>query len=255
MKRILLCVAASLWLAACSTTTTMESRPSDQPGRVDAQYKAQIHTDLAAEYYRLGSYKAALDTVQLAIAAVPTYAPAYNMKGLVHMALGQDEQARQAFEQALKVAPKDSESLNNYGGFLCQHGDAKRAMEYFQQALANPLYNTPERALYNAGMCAKKTGDNSAAEDYFRGAVQRQSQFAPPLIELADIEFQRGRGKEAEARLQAYNALVPLPGPEALYLGARIARANNDRTAEASYAQQLRRRFPEAPQTRLIGDR
>jgi len=153
------------------------------------------------------------------------------------------------------VAPKDSESLNNFGLFLCQRDDPKRAMEYFQQAVANPLYTAPERALYNAGICSKKMGDNSAAEDYFRSAVRKQPQYAPPLYELADIEFQRGRSKEAEVRIQAYNALVPMPGPEALYLGARIARANSDRTAEASYAQQLRRRFPDAPQTRLIGDR
>jgi len=39
-----------------------------------------------------------------------------------------------------------------------------------------------------------------------------------------------------------------------LLLGVRIARANGDKTAETSYTQQLRRRFPDSPQTRAVSD-
>jgi type IV pilus assembly protein PilF len=40
------------------------------------------------------------------------------------------------------------------------------------------------------------------------------------------------------------------PDANGLLLGARIARATGDRNAEAGYISQLRRRFPDAPQTR-----
>ena len=33
-------------------------------------------------------------------------------------------------------------------------------------------------------------------------------------------------------------------------LGVKIARANGDKASEDSFVQQLRRRFPDAPQTR-----
>ncbi len=257
MKRILLpmLLCPLLWLTACHTTTTLESRTSEEPGRADASRRAMVNTELAAEYYRLGNYKPAMDAAQSAISAAPNYSPAYNVLGLIQMSLGQDDKAQAAFEQALRASPNDSEALNNFGSFLCQRKDSKRAMDYFQQALNNPLYQTPERALYNAGICSKKLGDNSGAEQFFRSAVQRQPQFAPPYYELADIEYQRGRAKEAETRMQSYMGMVGAPSAEALYLAARIARANGDKSAEVNYALQLRRRFPEAPQNKLLTER
>ncbi len=255
MIRFLLTLVVACGLAACSTTTTIESKPPEAPGKADALRRAQVHTDLAAEYYRLANYKPAIAAAEVAISAEPSYAPAHNVLGLIYMALGQDDKARAAFEKAVSAAPNDSESLNNYGMFLCQRQDAKRAMEYFQRALSNPLYPTPEKALYNAGMCAKAAHDNSGAEEYFRNAIRRQPQFALPYFELADMEYQRNRFREADGHFQNYAILVPMPPVEALYLGARIARANNDRNAEAGYVLQLRRRFPDAPQTRLIIDR
>ena len=41
---------------------------------------------------------------------------------------------------------------------------------------------------------------------------------------------------------------------DALLLGVRIARALGDKMAETSYIQQLRRRFPDAPQTKLVSE-
>ena len=43
------------------------------------------------------------------------------------------------------------------------------------------------------------------------------------------------------------------PTPEVLWLGVRIERALGDRKAEMLYAQQLRRTFPSAPETALLG--
>ena len=43
-------------------------------------------------------------------------------------------------------------------------------------------------------------------------------------------------------------------GADALLLGVRIARAVGDKTAEVSYMQQLRRRFPDSPQTRASAE-
>jgi type IV pilus assembly protein PilF len=45
---------------------------------------------------------------------------------------------------------------------------------------------------------------------------------------------------------------VPTPGPEALWLGARLERKLGDRTAMLSYGNQLRRRFPSAPETKAF---
>lgn len=223
----------------------------DQTSRTDPLLSAQIHTERAAEYYRQGSIGVALDAARQALKAVPDHAPAHNMLGIIFMQLGDDAQAAQSFEQALRLAPNDSETLNNYGWFICQRQNPANAMQYFKAALKNPLYATPERALYNSGLCLKKSGDAGGADVQFRAAVQRQPLFAAALYELSEIEFSRGRAREAEGLLARHNQLIQMPNADALLLGAKIARLQGDKSAESSYVQQLRRRFPDAPQTRV----
>jgi type IV pilus assembly protein PilF len=176
------------------------------------------------------------------------------MLGIIQMALGQDHEARAAYEQALKIAPGDSETLNNYGWFVCQQ-NPKEAMQYFETALKNPVYATPERALYNRGVCARRAGDNALAETSLRETLRRQPQFAPAMVLLADMQFARGDTAQAEAMLARHNEIVQQPSLEALWLGVRVARAQKDKTAEASYIQQLRRRFPDAKETRMAVER
>lgn len=244
-------VALCAMLSACVTQSTVESKLPDQATKADANQRALIHTERAAEYYRLGNLPIALEAVQAAIEANPKHAPAYNMQGIVYVGLGEDAKAQQAYEKALQLSPNDSETLNNYGWFVCERKSPAKAMPYFEQALKNTLYATPEKALFNTGVCARKMGDVDKAENMLRTTLQRQPAYAPALYELADLRFAGGRAKEAEALLTRYNQLVSNPTLEALFLGSRIARALNDKSGEASYIQQLRRRFPDAPQTRL----
>jgi len=124
-------------------------------------------------------------------------------------------------------------------------------MPYFQAALKDPLYNSPERAMHNAGVCAAKSGDAATAEAQFRAALQRQPQYGPSLLALAELVFSQGRVREADALLVRHMQVMQASGADALLLGVRIARATGDKTAETSYVQQLRRRFPDSPQTRF----
>ncbi len=48
------------------------------------------------------------------------------------------------------------------------------------------------------------------------------------------------------------NALANNPNPEMLWLGVRIERKLGNRDAESSYALELRRKYPEAPQTKSL---
>ncbi len=241
-------------LQGCVSTTAVESKVPDQTSVSDPLRRAQIHTERAAEYYRLGNLAVALEATRQALSASSTHAPAHNMLGIIYMQLKDDAQAAQAFEQALRLVPNDSETLNNYGWFVCQRQNPAGAAQYFQAALKNPLYATPERALYNSGVCMKRAGDLVAAEVQFRAAVQRQPLMAAALYELAEIEFGRGRTREAEGLLARHNQLIQMPSADALLLGARIARMQGDKSAESSYVQQLRRRFPDAAQTRAAAE-
>jgi type IV pilus assembly protein PilF len=256
MKRIFHCLAAGVFaagLAACTTQTTLQTQTPDSKGKLDPPRSAQIHTELAAAYYQRGQLGVALSEAQVALKEVPNYVPALNMLALVFMELREDAQAVAAFEQALRLSPNDSEVLNNYGWYICQRGDPARAMGYFQSALRNPLYTTPERAYLNAGVCARQLGNESDAERNLRQALQIQPLLGPALYNMADLSYKHGALKDAENFLARYNRATANPTADALLLGVLVSRALGDKSSEASYLQQLKRRFPEAPQTVTAG--
>jgi type IV pilus assembly protein PilF len=123
-----------------------------------------------------------------------------------------------------------------------------------QRASGDSLYPTPEKPLLSMGLCYRRMGRNAEAEDFLRRAVQIRPDLIGALYNLALITHERGAAKDAETYLHRYMRLAN-PGLEGLELGVLIARANKDKAAEDSYLQQLRRRFPDAPQTRDLTER
>lgn len=241
----------TLLLNGCSTTSASRTKVADMAGKTTNTQRAQIHTERAAEYFRLNRMAVAVEASEAAIKADPKYAPAYGMLGIVYMELREDKKAEDAFEQALKIAPADSEILNNYGWFLCDRVSPMRSYAFFDRALRNPLYSTPERARYNWGVCARRAGDLAVAEAQQREAIVRAPQFAQPHYELAEIKFAQKEYRDADVSLGRFFALVREPGADALLLAVRVARARGDREGENNYTIQLRRRFPDSAQTRI----
>jgi type IV pilus assembly protein PilF len=119
--------------------------------------------------------------------------------------------------------------------------------------LKNPLYQTPENAYTNAGICARIQGDEATAEEWLRKAIALQPNQVQALYQLADISFKRGELPAARALLTRHLQLST-QSAEALWLGARIENRSGDRNALASYGTQLNNRFPGAAQTRAFNE-
>ena len=243
--------ALLLVLAACSSQSTTESRPVTDTGSVDARRRAEAHAALAGEYYQRGNLTVALAETRAALKDDPTYVPAYNMQALVFMELREDGPAREAFNQALRMSPNNPDVLNNFGWFLCLRDDPKRGLELMQRAAADTQYSSPEKAYLSAGLCLRRMGRSEEAEESLRRAVMIRPDMIGALYNLAVIKFERGQMKDAETYLLRYMRLAT-PNLESLVMGVKIARANNDSGAEQSFLQQLRRRFPEAPQAQEL---
>ena len=248
--RFSLILAAGL-IAACVSQTTVETNPVTDPAASSARRKSEVHTALAAEYYSRGNHVIALQETQRAIREDSNYAPAHNMQALIYMELREDQSAREAFDRSLRLEPNSPEALNNYGWFLCLRNEYPRAMELLTRAVNDPLYATPEKAYLSAGLCLRRAGRSAEAENHLRRAVAIRPDLIGALYNLAEINFERGDFVEAEKYLNRFMR-VSNPTLEALVMGYKISRAKGDRVAQDSYAQQLRRRFPDAPQTREV---
>ncbi len=217
-----------------------------------AQESAKIHTELAGMYYERAKYGFALEELAIALKKDSDYAPAYSVRGLVNMALLEDEQAERDFKHSLDLDENSSAAHNNYGWFLCQRGREMESVKQFMAAVKNPLYATPEKAFLNAGLCSKKAGKMSEAEGYLKRALIMQPKMPEALLGMAELSF----AKADYAGAKSYFLRFTQGGAELtaanLLLAIRIERKMGDRNSEASYKVQLRKRFPDSRETQLM---
>jgi type IV pilus assembly protein PilF len=226
--------------------------PTAEPVPSSDRDRAKIHTELGVSYYEAGKLAVALEELNEAIRIDRSYGPAWNARALVHMELKEDARAESDFKQGMRLDPSGSDIKNNYGMFLCQRNRGKEGVRYFLDAIKNPLYGTPDVAYKNAGLCSRNMGDAKEAEAYFRRAVQLNPSQPQALFNLADIAFARGDARAAKDYLDRYLRATPQAGPEELWLGARIEHALGDRSASLNHGNQLRRRYPAAPETKAF---
>lgn len=222
------------------------------PEQLKSRASAKVHTELAGMYYERAQMGIALSEIDLALQANPNYAPAYSVRGLIHMALREDKEADDDFQQSLRLDKSDSEAHNNYGWFLCQRGKEKESIAHFLAALKNSLYGTPERAYLNAGLCSKKAGNNKDAEEFLQRALQVQPGMPQALLAMAELSFSNGDYAAAKKYFANFSEKTDSLTAEQLWLAVRIERKVADRNSEASYGMQLRKRFPDARETKLF---
>ncbi len=207
-----------------------------------ARERARAHTELASAYYRRGNMGVALEEARLALAADSGYAPAYNLLGLVHMDLRENDQAQEAFERALRLNSNDPDTNHNFGWFLCQTGREEEGIRHFLAAVRNPLYGQPQKTYALAASCALQKNNQRDALEFLDRSLRLDPNYPPALISLAQLKYRRGELDEARRLVARYNKQVE-PTAESLWLAVRIERRLGDRGAEIGYATQLRRRF------------
>lgn len=249
-------VVGAVLLAGCSSSKPVVV-PKQSSGFATistgsaATQRARTFTELAAAYYERAQYKIALDELRKAVAADSDYGPAYNVFGLVYMDLAEDKLAEENFRRAIELNPKDSYARTNFGWFLCTRGQHEAGQAQFTEALANPLYNQPERAMINAGLCAEKAGNLLLAEQNLLKALKLQPDNPNTILKLAGLNFRQGKLEDAQRLLDRHDAMAT-PTAESLWLGVRVERRLGNRSQEAAYGLQLRKRFPESNEARLL---
>lgn len=228
-----------LTLAACAGTSAPRSTQPTQNSRA-----ADENVALAQQYIQNGQYEVALGRLQHALTLDPRSANAHTMMGLLNERIGRDDQAGVAYRRATELAPDRGDVNNNYGTWLCKHGKANESLRWFERAIEDPFYRTPDSAMANAGACARIAGDRALAEEYLRKALEANARNPRVLQELALIQYDNGDYMRARAFVQRREASGPVDG-EVLHLAARIEEQLGDRDAANRYRSRLASEFPE----------
>jgi len=254
MKKPSLCWIAAIFLLVSggAAAQDFQSQPDSSSSRRPASggpNSAKIHTELASMYFQEGNVAVALEELGYALIAFPKYAPAYNLAGLVHAFLRENDKAEALFKKALELGPNDPEISNNYGWFLCQSGKEKQSIPYFLDAIKNPQYVSPDVAYTNAGRCSLKAGDVDGAETYLNNAIRISSGGnLSARLYLAHLRYGQGNFEETRRLVTAVLKDMPMPPAEALWLALRTERKLGNRQAENALATQLRGRHPDSPE-------
>ncbi|MDL2354947.1 MAG: type IV pilus biogenesis/stability protein PilW [Pseudomonadota bacterium] len=251
--RLALCLLAAA-LSACAGSggkgggdTAELKTASDQ---TPAEKRAAIRLQLAIGYFQDGKLEVALDEVKQAIAVNPAFADAYGVRALIYSQMGEHALAEENYQRALKLAPRNPELSNNYGSFLCQHGRGAQGIVYLEAALKNPTYQSPVKALLNAGSCSLKMKQLDAAERYLLDALRYEPDHPATNANLARVYYERRDYQRAGFFISRVRTAAKLESLSAddLWLAVRIDRKLGDKASEASMGTLLRRHHPGSPE-------
>lgn len=248
LKRLVCATLLLIWLTACSSGPRQTSEEVAR-SRDD---QARAHSELGLSYFEAGRYQYAIEELNEALKARPEHVPALVGLALVNMELKDDGKAETYFKRAQRADAGNPMTQNNYGQFLCSRNRTDEGLKLLLSAAANPLYDTPDLAYKNAGLCARRAGDPSRAEEYFRQAVMRNPGQLQALYYLAEMHYTRDDARQAKIYIDRAMQGVDAPGPEWLWLACRTERRLGDKSAADRHADQLRKRYPESPQTRAL---
>ncbi len=240
-----------MFLTGCQPGAIRSDEPAAEYGKGREPSKADVYVQLAIGYLQEGQIETALEKVQRGLELDANNARAHNVIALIYERLGTVTLAEQHYQRALRLESEDPYIRNAYGSFLCAQERFEEADEQFTAALKNPLYQTPEVALTNAGFCAKRNGNAEQAEAYFRRALRSNAKFPPALIQMAQISYAAGNHLSSRAYLQRYLEVAPHTA-ETLWLGIQTERQLGDQDAVASYELMLRGKFPDSDEMRLL---
>ena len=241
-------VCAALMSGCVSTTTGSITEP--ERNEEDA---AQLNYELGARYYNNGNYELARDRLLLATELKPRMAIAYTTLGLTYEALENQRLAKEAYDTAIRVAPRDFDVQNAYAVFLCRHQDFTEAQKYFERAASHPENDNAEVTLTNAGVCMVQRSEFGLAESNFRAALERKPNHAEALLQLCLLEFRQEDYLSSRAFLQRWMAgNVPTAG--VLYLASRIEDMLGNDRGRIEFEDRLIREFPTSAEARRVLD-
>lgn len=242
-------LAAIVGLSGCAGSQVGGSGPQAElrtsSDQTEDQKRAQIRMQLALGYYEHRQLEVALDEIKRALGADPSLADAYSLRGLIYMDMGETRLADDSLLHALKLAPRNPDLANNYGWFLCRNGHVKESIPYFESALANKAYQSPAKALNNAGVCSLQMEDEVAAKRYFTQAFQYEPGNPTINANLAKIYYNQHDDERARPYIKRAIESGQLTA-DMLWTAIKIERRQGQQSAETSLATQLRRRFPES---------
>jgi type IV pilus assembly protein PilF len=141
---------------------------------VSVQQKQSLaHIDVALAFIALQQHNSmnAKAKILTALQLAPQDANVQAAWGYYLAWVGDEANAARVYQYALRLAPGDSQILNDYAVFLYQQGQYARALQYFLRVAEDETYLYTGGAYHNASLAATKLGELALAKEYEQRAL------------------------------------------------------------------------------------
>ncbi len=210
MKQVFVIIALIILLVGCAQTGGKQRDYDEPTNRSDPNSPAMLNVKMGVAYFERNDKDLAIDKLKRALAHEPKLAIAHSALALVYSSMGAEKEAAKHYQASVKYAPNDPVILNNYGTFLCQRGEYKEAIKYYNRTLSNPFYKTPETVHENAGVCLMQDDLLVEAERHFRAALAVNPEMRVSLYNMAIIMAGQDQPLKARAFIQRLDLLQHL---------------------------------------------
>lgn len=218
LRKPITCAVLLVGLVAvvgCTPTQTAKSFSAEEAqARRDS---AQISYSIAASYYGMNNYDAALQNAEKALFYDSTYFDPYILVGNVYRKRRDAVAAEQAYRQAMNVDPKRAKGYEALGDLFFELGRYEDAVAVYVEGLGR---DSSLVDLYNGIVdIYVRQGKTAQADSVFKQAMVRFPEDA--TLQRMWGEFLQKQGRHAEAVM----VFVPLTGrfPQLVLLREKLA--------------------------------
>ncbi|HSW65113.1 MAG TPA: tetratricopeptide repeat protein [Dissulfurispiraceae bacterium] len=199
MKNIALCamIVAALMIAGCASAPADSTRTTD------------FHKKLGIAYMNEGKNQLAFVEFQKAMNIDAADAETLYYLGLVYLSFEDSDNAISSFRRAVSAQANYSEAYNSLGVAYLKAGKYAEAVSALKNAVTNPLYKTPEFALYNLGRAYYRMGKLDEAQTAFKTALRRNPDHITPYQGIALAYNRAGLFSDAARALERAMELDP----------------------------------------------
>ena len=188
----------------------------DYSRQVTAAYPedARAHANLGnAYFFGRQDYEKAREELQNAIEIDPNFAPAYNMLGYSHSALGNYPEAEKAFKQYIVLVPNDPNPYDSYAELLMKTGKFDESLAQYRKALSIDPHFVGSHFGIAANLLYQGKHDQAIAQaQKLEAAAQNDSDRRLALLTKALVHADQGKTDAALNEIQKRYALAAKAG-------------------------------------------
>jgi tetratricopeptide (TPR) repeat protein len=187
------------------------------------------------------------------LAEAPDRIAAYLLKGRALQSLERYDEARIAYEEAMRKAPEDPGPVLLLATLERERGDTKRSEELFRK-LVEVKPGFPAYAALAGFLASDRTRDEETERLYTTALEKAEEQErVPAYVTLANFYYSRERFADSEAVLEKGIEAVPEPADaDLIYTLARFYHSRGDRLKAASTIQRAATGAVDDPKPSLV---